>query len=355
MISIAPSTSVTRSLFGQLPDGTAVDAYTLKSATVEISVIGFGARVVSLLTADREGHLRDIVLGYDSSAMGSDGRNFYLGAVVGRFANRIAKGQFTLEGKTYQIPINNGVNSLHGGTVGFDEHNWTAEELPGGVAFTLVSADGDQGYPGNMTVRVAYTLAGDTVRIDYSATTDKTTIVNLTNHAYFNLAGEGEPSILGHELTLHADAFTPVDATSIPTGEISPVAGTPFDFTQPRVIGERIDADNEQLHNVSGYDHNWVIQGTPGELRPVAKAFEPASGRVLLVGTTQPGVQFYSGNFLNGTVKGAAGTPYLRRSGFCLETQHFPDSPNQPGFPSTELRPGETFQSTTTWKFAVES
>jgi aldose 1-epimerase len=354
MMSVDSSTSVTCSGYGQLPDGTEIEAYTLKSASVEMVVVSFGARVVSLRVADREGHVGDVVLGYSSAAPYKTQKNVFFGAIAGRYANRIAKGQFTLEGKTYQLTINNGENSLHGGKVGFDQHTWKAEEIAGGVAFTLVSEDGDQGYPGTMTVRVAYTLAGDTVTIAYSATTDKATIVNLTNHAYFNLAGEGEASILGEELTLESDAFTPIDATLIPTGEIAPVKGTPFDFTVPTVIGERIEADNEQLQRAGGYDHNFVVRGTAGELRPAAKVVDRKSGRVLTVKTTQPGIQFYSGNSLDGTLIGKSGEPYLRRSGLCLETQHFPDSPNHANFPSTELRPGETFESTTTWTFGVE-
>jgi aldose 1-epimerase len=348
------SASVTRFNYGQLPDGTVIEAYALKSSSVEMIVVSFGARVVSLRTADREGKVDDVVLGYSSAAPYQTEKNVFFGAIAGRFANRIAKGQFTLDGHAYQLPINNGVNSLHGGKVGFDQHTWTAEEIAGGVAFTLVSEDGDQGYPGTMTVRVAYTVVGNTVTIAYSATTDKATIVNLTNHAYFNLAGEGEPSILDEVLTLEADAFTPVDATLIPTGELAPVKGTPFDFTVPTVIGERIGMDDVQLQRAGGYDHNFVVRGTAGELRPAAKVVDRTSGRVLTVKTTQPGVQFYSGNFLDGTLIGKAGKPHLKRSGLCLETQHFPDSPNHANFPSTELRPGETFESTTTWTFGVE-
>jgi aldose 1-epimerase len=348
------TTTVTKSNFGALPDGSAVTAYTLKSAAVTMQVITFGARVTSLLTADRDGNVADVVLGFNELGPFLDPKNAYLGVIAGRFANRIAKGQFTLDGDQFQLTINNGPNSLHGGIEGFDQRNWTAEIIPGGVAMTLVSPDGDQGYPGALTTTVRYTLAGDTVRIEYQATTDKPTIVNLTNHAFFNLAGEHTPSILDHVLTLESDAFTPVtDAEAIPTGEIVPVAGTPFDFTQPTAIGARIANDNPQLLYGLGYDHNWVLRGAAGELRPAATLYDPTTGRVLAVETTEPGIQFYSGNFLDGTSLGKSATPYGQRSGLCLETQHYPDSPNQPAFPTTVLRPGETLHSVTTWQFAV--
>jgi aldose 1-epimerase len=319
-----------------------------------MQVITFGARVTSLLTADRDGKDADVVLGFNELQPYLDPKNAYLGVIAGRFANRIAKGQFTLDGEPHQLTINNGPNSLHGGVDGFDQRNWTAQIISGGVAMTLVSPDGDQGYPGTLTTTVRYTLDGDTVRIEYEATTDKATVVNLTNHAFFNLAGEDAPSILDHVLTLESDAFTPViDADAIPTGEIVPVARTPFDFTQPTVIGARIGGDDPQLVYGVGYDHNWVVRGQPGELRPAATLHDPSSGRVLLVETTEPGIQLYTGNFLDGTSLGKSGTPYGQRTGLCLETQHYPDSPNQPAFPATELRPGETFRSVTTWKFGV--
>jgi aldose 1-epimerase len=348
------ATSVTESNFGTLPDGTGVNAYTLKSDAIEMQVITFGARVTALHTADRQGTVADVVLGFNELGLYLDPKNAYLGVIAGRFANRIAKGRFPLDGGTAQLTINNGPNSLHGGVEGFDQRNWTAEITPGGVAMTLVSPDGDQGYPGTLTTVVRYTLDGDTVRIEYEATTDKATVVNLTNHAFFNLAGEDTPSILDHVLTLESDAFTPVvDADAIPTGEIVPVAGTPFDFTQPAVIGARIGNDDPQLVYGVGYDHNWVVRGAAGELRPAATLVDPATGRVLTVETTEPGIQFYSGNFLDGTSVGKSGTPYGQRSGLCLETQHYPDSPNQPTFPTTVLRPGETFRSLTTWQFSV--
>jgi len=295
-----------------------------------------------------------VVLGYNNLGDYLHNQEFYFGAVPGRYANRIAHGKFMLDGKSYQLPLNNGPNSLHGGTNGFATHNWSAKEIANGVEFTLVSPDGDQGYPGTLTAHVRYTLAGATVRMEYSATTDKPTVINLTNHAYFNLSGEGSPSILGEKLTLDADQYTPVDSTLIPTGQIAAVAGTPFDFTHATTIGDRIDAANDQLKFAGGYDHNFVVRGTPGTLRPAAKVYDPASGRVLSVATTEPGIQFYAGNFLDGSAKGPSGGPYVKRSGLCLETQHYPDSPNQANFPSTELKPGHTYHSVTTFTMGVE-
>jgi aldose 1-epimerase len=329
-----------------------VEAFTLKSAEVELRLISYGARVVSLLTRDREGAVGDVTLGYGSLEPYVENTNAYFGVIAGRFANRIAGGRFELDGEVVQTTINDGKNMLHGGVEGFDARNWAGQVVPDGVEFRLVSPDGDQGFPGALTVRVRYTLRGSTVRIAYEATTDKTTVVNLTNHAYFNLSGEASGTILGEELTLEADAFTPVaDAGAIPTGEIRAVAGTAFDFTQPTVIGSRIGAEDEQLVFGRGYDHNWVVRGEAGTLRPAAKVHDPASGRVLTVETTEPAIQFYSGNFLDGALTGKSGVAYVQRSGFCLETQGFPDAPNQPNFPSTVLRPGETYKSVTTWQF----
>ena len=346
--------SVSRAPFGTLQDGSAVDLYTLKTSLLEVRLMSYGARVVAIEAPDRDGKIVNVTLGYNTLDEYLTKRNSFFGVTVGRFANRIAKGQFNLDGQSYQLPLNNGVNSLHGGVPGFDQLNWTAKEIPSGVEFTLISADGDQGYPGTMTATVSYTLAGDTLRQEYTATTDKPTIVNLTNHAFFNLAGEGNPSILDDELTLEADFYTPIDGTLIPTGEIAPVGGTPFDFTQPTAIGSRIDKDNEQLAFGVGYDHNFVVRGTPGHVRPTAKVYNPASGRVLIVETDQPGVQFYSGNFLNGSLVGASDKAYVKRSALCLETQHFPDAPNHPNFPNTELRPGQTYNTVTTWTFTTE-
>jgi len=348
------ATLVTESKFGTLPDGSAVMAYTLKNTTIAMQVITYGARVTSLLAADRQGTIADVVLGFHELEPYLQPKNAYQGVIAGRFANRIAKGQFTLDGEQVQLTINNGPNSLHGGVEGFDRRNWTAEIVPGGVAMTLVSPDGDQGYPGTLNIVVRYTLDGDTVRIEYEATTDKSTVINVTNHAFFNLAGESAAPILDHVLTLESDAFTPVvDAAAIPTGEIVPVAETPFDFTQPTAIGARIENDDPQLIYGRGYDHNWVLRGAAGLLRPAARLYDPTTGRVLVVETTEPGIQFYSGNFLDGTSLGKSGTPYVQRSGLCLETQHYPDSPNQPQFPTTVLRPQETYKSMTTWKFAL--
>jgi len=342
------ATSVTSSVFGHLADGSAVEAFTLKSAEVEVLLISYGARVVSLLTKDRDGAVADVTLGYASLEPYVENTNAYFGVIAGRFANRIAGGRFELDGETVQTTINDGKNMLHGGVEGFDARNWVARAIPDGVEFELVSADGDQGFPGTLTVRVRYTLLGSTVRIDYEATTDKTTVVNLTNHAYFNLSGEASGKIL------ESNAFTPVaDAAAIPTGEIRAVAGTAFDFTQATVIGSRIGADDEQLVFGRGYDHNWVVRGEAGTLRPAAKVYDPVSGRVLVVETTESAVQFYSGNYLDGSLVGKSGVAYVQRSGFCLETQGFPDAPNQPGFPSTVLKPGETYRSTTTWTFAT--
>ena len=345
--------SLTHTSFGTLPSGAAVEIYTLKSPAVELRVMTYGARVVSLATKDRDGKMGDVVLGYSNIEGYLGDAKTYFGSVPGRYANRIALGKFTLDGKQYQIPVNNAPNALHGGPDGFASRNWTAKEIPGGVEFTLVSPDGDQGFPGKMIAHVRYTLEGSTVRIVYSATSDKPTVVNLTNHAYFNLGGEASGTILKEKLTLDADQFTPIDATSIPLGQLAPVAGTPFDFTKPEAVGARIGADNEQLKHGSGYDHNFVLRGKAGELRPAAKVYDATSGRVLSVETTEPGVQFYSGNFLDGTLTGISGVKYVQHSGLCLETQHFPDSPNRPNFPSAELKPGQTYHSETTWTFTT--
>src|SRR5665213_2141797 len=349
----SPITTVTRSPFGILADGANVDLYTLKSSEVEARIATYGARIVAIETSDRDGNIADIVLGHNSTEEYLQGKDPYLGVIAGRFANRIGKGQFTLDGKLYQTTLNNGPNMLHGGTDGFSRRNWQAHEVPNGVELTLVSPDGDQGFPGTLTAHVRYTLDVNRLRIEYTATTDRLTIVNLTNHAYFNLAGEGNPSVLDHLLTLEADRYTPIDATLIPTGGIASVAATPFDFTQPTRVGERIEQPNEQLQRAGGYDHNWVLRGDTGTLRPAAEIFDPANGRVLKVLTTEPGIQFYSGNFLDGARIGKSGAPYIKRSGFCLETQHFPDSPNHPNFPSTDLQPGDTYRSTTDFIFTA--
>ena len=355
MSTAAATTAITSAVFGHLADGSAVESYTLKSADVEVQLISYGARVVSLLTPDREGKIADITLGYAELEPYVRNTNAYFGVIAGRFANRIANGRFTLDGQIVQTTVNDGKNMLHGGAEGFDVRNWSAKVIPDGVEFELVSPDGDQGFAGALTVQVRYTLQDATLRIETTATTDKTTVVNLTNHAYFNLSGEASGTILSEELMLASDAFVSVSSpAAIPTGEIRPVAGTPFDFTQPTVVGSRIAADDEQLVFGNGYDHNWVVRGEPGTLRPAATMRDPESGRVLTVETTEPGIQFYSGNFLDGSLVGKGGIPYIQRSGFCLETQAFPDAPNQPSFPSAVLQPHETYRSTTTWTFTAE-
>jgi len=340
------------SVFGHTKDGVAVPIYTLKTAEIEVRVTAFGARLVSVKSADRNGKMADVVLGYDTlDEYLVDTPHF--GSVVGRFGNRIAFGKFSVEGKPYRIPINNGANALHGGPVGFDVKVWEAKEVPDGVEFTLVSPDGDMGFPGTLTAKAKYTVSGHTLRIDYSASTDKATIVNLTNHSYFNLRGDDQGDILGHVVELNADKFTPTDAGLIPTGVLQPVAGTPMDFRKPTVVGARINDDFEALKLAGGYDHNWVLNGEAGKLRVAAVVTEPESGRKLTVETTEPGVQFYTGNFLDGAITGRHGGKYQKRSGFCLETQHFPDAPNHPTFPSTLLLPGITRHSTTTFSFTT--
>jgi aldose 1-epimerase len=347
-------TTVTKAPFGKLPDGQTAEIFTLKSPDVMMRLTTFGARVVSLDTKDRDGKMGGIILGYDNLADYVKDTKTYFGAVPGRYANRIAKGKFSLDGHQYQLPINNPPNSLHGGTIGFERHNWQAHEIPDGVEFTLVSPAGDQGYPGKLTAHVRYTLVGDKVTIRYSATTDADTVVNLTNHSYFNLNGDGSPTILNDDLTIDADRYTPIDPTSIPLGPLAPVAGTPFDFRTPHTIGSRINEKNEQLENGKGYDHNFVLNGKMGVLHLAARVYSPSTGRVLTVDTTEPGVQFYSGNFLDGTLPSRNGGTYAYRSGLALETQHFPDSPNEPSYPSTELKPGQTYHSETTWTFTTK-
>ena len=351
--------TVTRAPFGALPDGTAVELFTLTNANgLEVRAMTYGAIIVSLKTKDRAGKLDDIVLGYDDVA-GYVKQNPYFGAVVGRYGNRIAKGQFTIDGATYTLAKNNGPNHLHGGVKGFDKVVWKGEPFEKGdtvgVVFTYVSADGEEGYPGTLTSRVTYTLTGkDELRVDYLASTDKATHVNLTQHTYFNLAGPGTRDILDHQLRIDADRYTPVDATLIPTGELAPVEGTPFDFRKPHAIGARIGAGHEQLGHGRGYDHNYVLnrRSTAGLLE-VIEVSEPTTGRTLRISTTEPGVQFYSGNFLDGTIKGKGGRVYQQRYGFCLETQHYPDSPNQPTFPTTLLRPRQNYRTTTVFTFGV--
>jgi len=357
--------SVARSVFGTLPDGQAVEAYTITSAGgLQVSAITYGGIVTSLEAPDAEGRLEDVVLGFDelegylSEAYRESGP--YFGAIIGRYGNRIAEGRFTLDGTSYQLATNDGPNHLHGGEKGFDQRVWNADsfERPdeAGVTFRYTSSAGEEGYPGRLDVEVTYTLTGaGALIIDYRATTTAATPVNLTNHSYFNLSGEGSgDDILDHRVLINADRFTPVGPTRIPTGERRPVAGTPFDFREPTAIGARIEADNRQLRNAGGYDHNFVLkrEDADSDAPPLAaRVFDPQSGRVLTVRTTEPGMQFYSGNFLQGRLTGKGGRPYECHSGVALETQHFPNSPNEPDFPSTILRPGETYRSTTVYAF----
>jgi aldose 1-epimerase len=354
--AVAAAVSVTKDAFGKLPDGQAVDVYTMKNAGLEVRITNYGARVVSLKTKDRDGNVADVVLGYNSveGYVAEGTAKTYFGAIVGRYGNRIRGGKFTLDGKTYQIPLNNNGNALHGGPHGFDDQLWTGKTLPDGVEMTLVSKDGDMGFPGTLTVHVRYTLVGDALHINYAATTDKATVINVTNHSYFNLSGDGSGPILGEVLMLNSDEYTPVDAGLIPVGGAKSVAGTPFDFTKPTEIGARIGVANDQLKIAGGYDHNWILRGKNGEMKLAAKVYEPKTGRVLTVTTTEPGVQFYSGNFLTGSFKGNAGVAYAKYAGLCLETQHFPDSPNQPAFPSTVLKPGVTMHSETVFAFSTQ-
>lgn len=346
--------NITQQPFGQTGAGAPVDLYTLTNDQgVAIKITNYGGIIVSLITPDRNGQPGEVTLGFDHLA-GYLGAQPYFGCIVGRFANRIAQAKFTLNGVEYTLAQNNGPNSLHGGLKGFDKVVWSAQGFENdegvGVTLTYQSQDGEEGYPGNLSVTVVYTLTNaNELKIDYRATTDRPTVVNLTNHAYFNLAGRGD--ILNHKMMLTADKFTPIDDTLIPTGELRPVAGTPLDFRQSTAIGARIEQADEQLRLAGGYDHNFVLDNLAGDLVLAARVHEPATGRVLEVYTTEPGIQFYSGNFLDGSISGKGGQVYQRRAGFCLETQHYPDSPNQPDFPSTVLEPGEQYRQTTVFRF----
>jgi aldose 1-epimerase len=297
--------------------------------------------------------MADVVLGFDTLEGYTKQRNAFLGASVGRFANRIKSGKFTLNGQPYQIPVENGANALHGGPKGFDKYVWESRQVPEGVEFTHVSPDGDMGFPGTLTATVRFTVAGDTLRIDYSASTDRETVVNLTNHSYFNLRGDDKDDVLADRIEIDADQFTPVDKGLIPIGDVSPVQGTPLDLRKPQPIGARINAENEQLSFAQGYDFNYVLNDKSSGLHLAAIVSDPVSGRVLTVKTTEPGLQFYSGNTLHGTLTGRHGIPYKEHSAFCLETQHFPDSPNHPNFPSSALNPGKEMHSTTTLSFST--
>lgn len=351
-LNLEAKTTVTKQPFGKLANGTPVEIYTLADETVEARIITYGGIIQSLKVPDKNGKKEDIVLGFDSVDGYVNNPGPFFGALIGRYANRIAHGQFKLDGQTYTLPKNDGDNTLHGGR-GFDKNVWSAKQIENGVELSYVSEDRDQGFPGTLTAVVKYTLVGSTLHIDYSATTDKDTVVNLTNHSYFNLSGQGNGDILKQELKINALRFTPVNATLIPTGRLTPVAGTPFDFRKLTVIGSRINQDDEQLKNAKGYDDNWVLDKTAGQFTEAAEVYDPSSGRVLTVWTTQPGIQFYSGNFLDGSITGKNGKVYGHRAALCLETQHYPDSPNQPSFPTTELKPGQRYHQVTEFRFSA--
>ena len=354
-MSMEAKTKVTSQPFGKMPDGTPVEIYSLSDDAYEARIATYGGILVSLKAPDRSGKPADVVLGFDDLKGYVDNFNgpstAFFGAIIGRYANRIAHGTFSLDGKKYSLPLNNGENTLHGGPHGFNNVVWKAKPIVNGVELSYFSKDGEAGYPGNLSAMVRYILEKGDLRIEYSATTDKDTVVNLTNHSYFNLAGGGD--ILNHQLTLHASRFTPVDAGLIPIGELKSVESTPFDFRKAAAIGARINADDEQLHRGHGYDHNWVLDGGGGQLTGAAELYDPGSGRVLKVLTDQPGIQVYSGNFLNGSIKGKSDTPDELHSALCLETQHFPDSPNHPDFPTTELKPGERYHTATVFSFST--
>jgi len=351
------SDSITKAPFGQTPAGVPVELYTLRNRHgMEAHIATYGGIVTFLTAPDRTGHYADVVLGYDSLA-GYLKSSPYFGALIGRYGNRIAQGQFTLDGVAYKLATNNGPNALHGGLVGFDKVVWHVEQArvaPHGPQLTLTysSRDGEEGYPGNLKIKAVYTLTeNDALRLDYTATTDKDTPVNLTQHSYFNLRGRGD--VLGHVVQINADQFTPVDSTLIPTGELRSVAGTPFDFRNPTAIGARIDTPDEQLKYSKGYDHNWVIKKQAGALVVAATVYEPETGRELEVSSTEPGLQFYSGNFLDGSLTGKGGWVYAHRNGFAMEPQHFPDSPNHSNFPSVILKPGQTYRNTIIYRFSA--
>jgi len=350
--------SVKKSVFGKTADGTTVYLYTLRNSFgMEAQITNYGGILVRLLVPDKNGNFDDVVLGYDSLADYIKD-NPYFGCIAGRYANRIAGGRFSLNGKEYTLARNNGPNHLHGGVKGFDKVVWNAKDTLGknepSLLLSYLSKEGEEGYPGNLRARVRYTLTDlKELQIEYEATTDSPTVVNLTHHSYFNLAGAGKGDILSHELTIYADKFTPVDSTLIPTGELRDVRRTPMDFRTPQTIGSRIDQDNEQLCFGHGYDHNFVLRAGGKNLTPAATVHEPGTGRFMEVSTTEPGLQLYSGNFLDGHNVGKGGKKYEHRYGFCLETQHFPDSPNHPSFPSTVLNPGATYRSLTMYRFSI--
>ncbi|MEW1717988.1 aldose epimerase family protein [Streptomyces sp. NPDC093109] len=356
--SSAGGRTPTRELFGRLADGTKVHRWTLENGGTRLRVLSYGGVVQSLEIPDRRGRYTNVSLGFENLDDYVKATTFF-GALIGRYGNRIAGGRFTLDGHTYQLPLNDGPNTLHGGTLGFDRRVWDVEPFAGstgvGLVLSYVSADGEMGYPGTLRVKVTYTLTPRGAwRIDYAATTDRPTVVNLTNHTYFNLAGEGSGDVYGHELTLDATRYTPVDPTLIPTGELAKVAGTPFDFRSGKPVGRDIRTGHQQLLRGQGFDHNWVLdKGITAAPRHAITLRDPGSGRTVRIATTEPGVQFYSGNFLTGTLTGSSGRVYRQGDGLCLETQHFPDSPNHPSFPSTVLRPGDTYRSTTEHTFSA--
>ncbi|CCH51749.1 Aldose 1-epimerase [Fibrisoma limi BUZ 3] len=347
---------IDKTSFGKLTDGREAELYTLRNAAgMEAKITNYGGIIVSMTAPDKDGTFADVTLGMDSLA-GYEKGVPYFGALIGRYGNRIAKGKFTLNGQEYTLATNNMGNHLHGGLKGFDKVLWSATPVDGeepALKLAYTAKDGEEGYPGNLNVEVTYTLQKDNaLRIDYKATTDKPTVVNLTNHSYFNLAGQGD--ILSHEVTLNADRFLPVNETLIPTGELKPVAGTPFDFTKSTAIGKRInDSSDVQIKYGLGYDHAWVLSDSSKTSKLAATVYEPTTGRVMEVYTTEPAIQFYTGNFLDGTLTGKGGVVYQKRTGLCLETEHYPDSPNQSSFPTTTLQPGETYQTTTIYKFSA--
>lgn len=350
--------SVETADYGQTEEGPAM-LYTLKNKNgMQVEISNYGGIITRLLAPDKNGQLDDVVLGFDKL---EDYQNDhpYFGAIIGRYGNRIAKGKFTIDGQEYSLATNNGANALHGGPTGFHKHLWQAKTIGregyAGIELSRLSPDMEEGYPGNLNATVRYLLNDkNELLIEYEATTDKPTVVNLTNHSYFNLKGAGKGDILGHELMIAADSFNPVDSTLIPIGELRPVEGTPFDFRTPTAIGARVNADNEQIRYGLGYDHNFVLKRAGPGMELAASVYEPTTGRFMEVLTTEPGIQFYCGNFLDGTNIGKSGIAYAYRTGFCLETQHFPDSPNQPDFPSTVLRPGEKYETSTVYRFGVK-
>ena len=357
-MSNTPQGTITKADFGKTPEGKAVELYTLRNSKgMEATIMTYGGIVTSLKTPDKNGKFGDVVLGYDNL----DGylkSTPYFGALIGRYGNRIAHGKFSLDGKTYTLATNNGVNSLHGGVKGFDKQVWTARPLASAhgpvLILTYVSPSGEEGYPGTLSVTAIYSVTEQNeLRVDFSATTSEKTVVNLTHHSYFNLRGNGD--ILDHVVTINADKFTPVDGGLIPTGELRPVAGTPFDFTKPHKVGERINSTDEQMKLGNGYDHNWVVnKPEAGKLSWMASVSEPTSGRTMEVWSTEPATQFYTGNFLDGTITGKGGWTYQFRNGFCFEPQHYPDSPNHPDFPTTTLNPGEKYSNTIIYKFSAK-